>query len=130
MVDRAAYLQGILGRPYDEATAHCWWLTALVQRELYGRSVPGSDEPLPAQDDRARMLREGVEAHGWQEHADPADGDIVMMSRFAGGPREHCGVYIAGRGVLHTDRPHGVVIDTLTELRHVRLWRPSFFRPA
>lgn len=59
----------------------------------------------------------------------PSDGDIVLMGR-AHGQDIHCGVYLADqRGVIHTDAPHGVVIDTVLELRQSRRWRLSFYRP-
>ncbi|TDR90285.1 glycoside hydrolase [Enterovirga rhinocerotis] len=127
-LDRSAYVEGLLGRPYDAQRANCWQLVVDVQRDLFGRILPGGNEPLP--EDRAAALQQGVEVLGWHEHPTPQDGDVVMMSRFAGGPHDHVGTFLADRrGVLHTDTWHGVVCDDLASLRHVRLWRPRFYRP-
>ncbi|TDR94210.1 glycoside hydrolase [Enterovirga rhinocerotis] len=129
-MSRAAFVDDLLGTPYDQRSAHCWWLTGLVQRVVFGRILPGADDPLPAPRDRAGALRDGVAALGWREHPAPEDGDVVMMSRLAGGPQDHVGTFLADRrGVLHTDTWHGVVIDTLTELRQLRRWHPHFYRP-
>lgn len=118
----------LLGQPYEAAGRHCWWLAGLVQREIFGRVLPGGPETLPGSATRARLFREHPARGEWREHREPADGDLVLMGR-APGRDIHCGVFLADRGgVIHTDHGHGVVIETLVELR-ARGWYPSFHRP-
>lgn len=71
---------------------------------------------------------------GWRRVDAPANGAVVFMTRAGHGPERsaiHSGVYLAldGGGVLHTDNPHGVVFDTLPEMR-ARNWAGlSFYIP-
>ena len=127
---RAQVVAGLLGQPYDDVSRHCWWLAGVVQREVFGRDLPGWEGPLPSLPLRASVIREHPERRRWIEHPEPADGDLVLMGR-APEQEVHCGVYLGDRGVIHCSDPHGVVIDTVTELRAAYGWRHlSFNRPA
>lgn len=122
-------IEQLLGQPYERTGRHCWWLACLVQREVYGRALPLGPETMPSPAGRARLFHGHPARAGWIEHPAPADGTLVLMGR-APGLHIHCGVYLADRGgVIHTDLGHGVVIETLVELR-TRGWHPSFYRPA
>lgn len=119
----------LVGQPYERTGRHCWWLVRLVQHEVFGRTLPGGPAMLPGSASvRARHFRCHPERLAWVEHPAPADGDLVLMGK-APGRDIHCGVWLADRGgVIHTDAGHGVVIETLVELR-ARGWHPSFHRP-
>lgn len=129
--DLDAFLCDALRKEYDRVKFNCWDLFALAQRQLYGRQecLPEGRVRIPA--DREGALAQGVERWGWREVPRVGDGDAVLMSRAPGGPREHVGVYIAARRrVLHADSWHGVVLDEMGDIRHVRLWHPRFYRPT
>lgn len=129
---RAGLLSGLRGTPYDRERRHCWWLASLLQRELFGRSLPLATPDLIA-DPRARALAlaSRPERAGWGEVA-AQDGALVLMGRVPG--REtHCGVYLsdsAGGRIWHTDAPHGVVADWPLELARARGWRLTYLLPV
>lgn len=122
---RQDYISGLLGTPYDKVERHCWWLVCLVQRDLFGREL-GAPSAYLERHERERVIAASPLRDHWRPVEKPADGDLVLMAR-APGRDIHCGVYLADRagGVIHTDMPHGVVLDGLAELRHVRRWRAT-----
>jgi hypothetical protein len=132
-MDRAAFLDRIIGTPYDKAEHHCWWLFALVQREVFGRQVPEVDaKAIGSARERARVFAGHDERSRWVEALRPSDGSGVMMSKNRLHDI-HCGVYLltpAGGRIIHTDAPHGVVLDTPVELAQSRGWRLGYFEPA
>lgn len=128
MSDRAAFIAGLIGTPYDKMEHHCWWLVGLVERELAGISLPVA--AYAGRHERARILAAHPERTRWRQVPRPADLDVVLMAR-APGQDIHAGVYLADRrGVIHTDDPHGVVVDTMLELEQSRRWRVSIYRLA
>ncbi|MFC4172630.1 glycoside hydrolase [Microvirga sp. GCM10011540] len=132
-VDLGAYLNGLIGRPWERRGVHCWALVQQVQRDLFGREVPLGPLAVPARGKRRELFSINAEAVGWREVAAPVHGAVARMSRVGGNPAdlEHAGVYLAldGGRVLHTDHPHGVVLDSLLELQKVRGWLPRWFVP-
>ncbi|WP_147707827.1 hypothetical protein [Microvirga massiliensis] len=87
---------------------------------------------MPPRSTRRGLLSTGADQFGWCEISSPEHGAVARMHRIGGNPHdlEHAGVYVAleqGR-VLHTDHPHGVVLDTLRELQ-IRGWVPRWFVP-
>jgi hypothetical protein len=128
-MDRAAFLDGLLGTPYDKAERHCWWLVSLVERELFGRSLPAVDNKvIGGARERARIFAGHNERTRWVDAPQPRDGSIAMMSKNRLHD-VHCGVYLltpAGGRILHTDAPHGVVFDSPAELTHARGWRVAY----
>jgi hypothetical protein len=130
LIDRHEVVDRILGLPYEPAGRHCYWLVEFIQDVIFGRALPIGPEVAPSSlAARARILRDHPARADWPEQPHAADGDLVLMGR-APGREIHCGVYLADRGgVIHTDLGHGVVIESLAELR-ARGWRPSFHRPA
>lgn len=127
-MDRDALLAGLIGQPYDKQTRNCWHVVSEVQRDLFGRELPTS--PYADRHERARILASHPERARWEQVANPADGDLVLMAR-APGQDIHAGVYLADRqAVIHADAPHGVVLDTVLELEQARRWWLSFYRPG
>ena len=128
-MDRPAFIAGLIGTPYNRAGRHCWWLAGLVEAELFGRTLPIGPEVDPGIRARAALIADHPERHRWHRVDHPDDGDLALLARVPG--RDiHCGVYLADRlGIIHTDEPHGVVIDTPLELEQVRRWRIAYHRP-
>jgi hypothetical protein len=130
--DVHAYVQGLIGRPWERRGHHCWALVMQVEWDLFGRDVPPGPLEAPGRPVRRALFRANAEDYGWREVPAPEHGAIVRMYRTGGNPAdmEHAGVYLAiERGVvLHNEAPQGVVIDTLLELR-ARGWEPRWFVP-
>ncbi len=128
-----AYIQRLIGQPWERHGTHCWRLVAQIQRDLFGREVPFGPPAVPGRAMRREMLGQDPAPYGWVEIDKPEHGAVVRMHRMGGNPKdlEHAGVYLELDGgiVLHTDRPHGVVPDTLLELAQ-RGWVPRFLVPS
>lgn len=128
-----AYLAGLIGQPWERHGLHCWRIVVKVQKDLFGRTVPFGHKNMVRREDRIGLMSLKAEDYGWREVEQPEHGAVVRMYRVGGIPTdlEHAGVYLAleaGR-VLHSDQPHGVVLDTLPQLLNVRGWVPRWFVP-
>ncbi len=133
--DAAAFVDLVIGRPYEPAGLHCWELVRQCQQMLFRRELP----PVLVAPERTRELVELMGLRhayaGWREVDGPAHGAVVFMTRNGhdiGKAACHAGVWLDldGGAVLHTDDPHGVVFETPTELA-ARNWADlSFFTPA
>jgi hypothetical protein len=130
--DEIAYVQRLVGMPWHRRGMHCWQLVRMVQHDLFDREVPLGPDACPRREQRRELFAAEAEQYGWGEVPEPVHGAIARMHRIGGNPRdlEHAGVYLdVNTGmVFHTDQPHGVVLDTLLELR-VRGWVPRWFVP-
>lgn len=120
------------GRAYDRADLNCWQLASLTQWTLFGRVLPAADPSLV--DDvreRARVLATHPERARWREVESPTDGALVLMGKVVG-REDHCGTWLANEGglILHTDEPHGVVLDPPLEIVQARRWRLTYLIPA
>lgn len=128
----AAYVDALIGKPWQGAGLHCWALVAQVQRDLFGRDLPPVLEIAPADKSEAMQLfASHPERSRWVEALHPSDGAIMLASRSDSGRRAcHAGVYLAVErgGVLHVDAPHGVVFDDLLILK-TRRWAPLWLVP-
>jgi hypothetical protein len=131
MIDRSVYLDSLVSRPWTP-DQHCWAFVCDVRRALFNcEALPpfGVDlvNDLPR---RLDTFATHIARTEWVEVFNPHDGDVVIMTRPG---LLHAGLYLVtdGRGrVWHSDRPHGVTADTLTELTQLRRWKPRFFRRA
>lgn len=128
---RAIILAGLKSVKYNKQTANCWTLCETLQLGLFGRTLPTST-PASVESRRARaeLLQTHPERDRWVEAIHPTDGALVLMSR---NHRDdiHCGVFLDEDGgrVWHSDKPHGVVADTVVELTAARGWRLSYLVP-
>lgn len=106
---------------------NCWRQTGVLQRRLYGRSLPVFR--FTGVDNARRLFASSHERNRWVEITDPRDGAIVLMERFCGA--EHCGTYlnIDGGLVFHTE-PDWPSMDSVFDLVHLRKWKVSFFVPC
>ncbi|SEE59484.1 hypothetical protein SAMN05519104_6662 [Rhizobiales bacterium GAS188] len=132
MLDRAAYVDALIGAPWQGDGLHCWALVRQVQRDLFGRELPAVLNAAPEDPREAmRLFASHHERGRWLEVQRPIDGAIMLASRALTGRRScHAGVYLAiGQGgVLHVDAPHGVVLDDLMILA-ARRWAPIWLLP-
>lgn len=128
------YLSKTVGTPWERKGLHCWRIVVKVQRDLYGRAIPFGSRNMVNREALIDLMGQPAEEFGWREVAEPEDGAVTRMYRQGGNPAdlEHAGVYLKiGPGhVLHSDMHHGVVLDTLQQLTHVRGWVPRWFVPA
>jgi hypothetical protein len=129
-----AYIQPLINAPWTRHGLHCWKLVGDVQADLFGREIPFRDyHNCPPRERRKGLLSLRAEEYGWHEVSAPEHGAVVRMYREGGDPAdlEHAGVFFAYQGgrVLHTDKPHGVVLDSLVELAR-RGWVPRWFVPT
>jgi hypothetical protein len=128
------YLDGLLGRPWEADGLHCWALARQVVRDLFGVEVPPVLVSPKGRRARADLFNNHPARAGWAETANLGSWALALMHRRGAPPAlvEHCGVYlpIEGGCVLHTDSPHGVVLDSLFVLPRVRTWAaPTLFAP-
>lgn len=134
MIDRAAFLNGFVNRPYAKDGLHCWAFVSEVQRELFGRALPLFPE-MPELRKVVKLFRDHDERKNWREIPTPVDGAIVMASRIAAVDRSdiHCGVFLVVDGpglVWHCDEPQGVEAVSPVELTELRRWSLRYFIPA
>lgn len=130
MISVAQFINRVINEPWDKQGLHCWRLVCVAQKELYGRTLPTVFADAPA----SRLVKsETFSSHPtrdhWREVDAPEDGAIVLMSQ--GNSILHAGVYFAldGGGILHSDVEHGVVFDTVPQVRHARNWLMKFMVP-
>lgn len=133
-ISAAALVGGLIGHAYDPAGLHCWELVRQCQRAVFGRELP----PVLVAPERRRELVEMMslrDSHpGWGAVEGPAHGAVVFLTRNGHEVARaacHAGVWLDldGGGVLHTDAPHGVVFESLPELK-ARNWAdPSYYLP-
>lgn len=130
----AAFASSYVGRPYSKTGLHCWELVRRCQADVFGRDLPAILEHPGTKIGVARLMAKRNAHPDWHLVATPKHGAVVFMTRAGHGPERaaiHSGVYLAldGGGVLHTDAPHGVVFESLTELK-ARNWAGlSFYIP-
>lgn len=123
--ERVAFLNGLLGKPYQEGNTpdafDCYRLWMHVRRELFG-----VDEPLIETPERydmkwtMRTIQDQMRQGGWKEiEPHPVFGAINLpdgATALMAGSRafHHLGIWLKKeRGVIHTDKPDGVVITPL-----------------
>ena len=133
--DAVAFVDRMIGRPYEPDGLHCWALTRLCQAEVFGRDLPAVIGAPESRRELLAMMGQRHEAQGWREVAAPEPGAVVFLARVGHGVRRaacHAGTWLAldGGGVLHTDEPHGVVFESLIELTARNWAQPSFYVPA
>jgi hypothetical protein len=122
VVTPAAFVASYIGHPYKKTGLHCWELTRRCQADVFGRELPAvlavPDTPAGI----ARLMARRDKHPGWHRIDRPKHGSVVFMTRAGHGPERaaiHAGVFLAldGGGILHTDNPHGVVFESISELK-------------
>jgi hypothetical protein len=108
---------------------NCWTFTRKVVLELFGVELPTSDIAPRARRAKAAEFAEHPARRRWRETtADASLWALALLHRRGQHPDfiEHAGMYLSldGGGVLHLDKEHGVVFDSLFELPRIRTWAP------
>lgn len=128
--EQVEYLNGLIGRQWQSTGLHCWELTRVVQRDLFGRVLPPVDEAPATFRETVAAIESHPERARWQRIDAPVHGAVVLMSRGqAGAGRDaHIGTYLDldGGGVLHASQSYGVAFDPITLLT-VAGWRGLTF---
>lgn len=133
-----AYVSELINEPWAQDGQHCWALVLRVQRDLFGRFLPVVLDVAPV-GHKGRALKSQLfashpERAHWREITEPEHGAVALMRERGSAPGMivHAGVYLAldGGVVLHTDNPHGVVLDPIPVLRELRGWEPMFLVPV
>ena len=134
--DPVDFVNRMIGRPYVSTGLHCWELTRLCQREVFGRELPIVLVAPESKRELRRLMAERDRNGDWREVAEPCHGAVVFLGRQGIGRVRgaiHAGVFLSADGpgsVLHTDKPHGVAFETLAKIT-ARGWvDPSFYVPA
>lgn len=137
MTDRLAFLESLIGRPYEigargPAAFDCYGLAAHIQRELAAVDMPAIAFAEPTTRAAAEALLVHPERDAWEEiaEADAREFDLVLMGNVA--KRDfHLGTYIVPvttAAVIHTDKVAGVVVDDIPALRAIGFNFLRFFR--
>lgn len=129
----AADVEQQLGRAWDQDAWSCWDLVRHMQRH-FGRDLPVVPGSLA--ESRAGLVRAfagHAERANWQQ-GQAEHGSIALMARNDGGrdAEVHAGIHLVFERpfVLHVDKPHGTVLDTVPMLR-VRGWQTiNFYGPV
>lgn len=100
-----------LDRGRDRSGADCWGLARLVYREQQGIELPSFDGLYANANDGAVDEIVAMEREGWTQHAEPAEGHLVLFRIL--GRESHVGVYIGEGKFLHAREGHAACIERL-----------------
>lgn len=100
----------------------CWGLVMLVQREVFGREVPGYLELYKSAED-SQSVSDAMRAHfkDWDQVWPPQPGDVLIF-RVANDPW-HAGIHIGDNMMLHTMTDQDSCIEAFDRIR----WRDRIF---
>ena len=124
----------LINQPWTRDKNHCWRLVVEVVG-LFGYQLPAVIEAVPKPQEKQSLFKGHQERTNWREvdEGTLAEWAVVLMYKPWKTPvdLEHAGVWLRFEGgkVLHSDAPHGVVLDSLVELRALRRWVPLLFVP-
>lgn len=117
----ATFLDLVIGRPYEPNGLHCWELVRQCQQVIFKRHLP----PVLVAPERRRELVDMMSLRhtyqGWIEVKEPVHGCVVFMTKNGhevSNAACHAAVWLDldGGGFLHTDEPHGVVFEKMSEI--------------
>ena len=103
---------------YTRAGVYCWGLVCLVQREVFGRTLP----KYPHGDEAAFAAGIGKLQARPVEMDEAASGDVLMMRANEIGNERHIGVFVDRAHVLHIEEGAGSLIERVKSTRFQ--WRP------
>lgn len=131
----ATFLDLVLGREYEPKGLHCWELVRQYQQVVMKRDLPII---LVAPERRAElvgMMELRKTYADWVEVPEPVHGAVVFMTKNGHEVSRaacHAGVWLDldNGGILHTDEGHGVVFETMLQIK-LRNWGDfSFYTVA
>jgi hypothetical protein len=140
MNGRTTFLRALIGKRW-EANARgpdafdCWHLAQHVERHLFGRKLPDVEVPYDLTwSGLLAIIESHPERANWgafPQHDGlicANDGALVLMARAM--RAAHFGVWLAPeRGVIHCDRPGGVMFEDPATLRASGWRRLMFYEP-
>lgn len=133
---RSEFLSPLIGEPWAWQNRNCWDFASHIERELFGRILPGvtvPDEPkwkwmvaeIARNPERERWIEIPPGPHGL---VTAADGALCLMGRH-GGPG-HIGVWLVPeRKIIHCDRDRGACLEEVLVLKKQGWLRMSFYEP-
>ncbi len=122
----AWFLELVIGQDYDPTGLHCWELVRQCQQTVFKRDLP----LVLVAPERRRELLDMMELRKLNPHyvevPEPVHGAVVFMTKNGHDVSRaacHAGVWLDldGGGILHTDDPHGVVFETMLQIK-LRNW--------
>jgi hypothetical protein len=134
---RNELLSSLIGQPRAWQSRNCWDFARHVERELFGRELPGVAVPAELS---KRWILEAIDRHperaAWRQVPDGpgglvvvGDGALVLMAhlRFPA----HIGVWLAPEGrVIHCSEQHGVCCESVLVLRQMGWKQLTFYEPV
>ena len=135
-MNRAEFLAPLIGQPWAWQSRNCWDFACHVERELFGRELPGV--LVPAELSKRWVLDEianNPERDLWQEVAPSAygmiaaaDGALVLMAHLK--HAAHVGVWLKPESrVIHCSEAHGVCFEPVLALQMMGWRNLSFYEP-
>jgi hypothetical protein len=133
---RSEFLSPLIGQQWSWQSRNCWDFAVHVERELFGRILPGVAVP---DDPQWKWMIHAIAQHpergNWVavpegEHGlvTAADGALCLMGRFNG--PGHIGVWLLpDRKVIHCDRKAGVCFEDVLALQKQGWINLTFFEP-
>ena len=70
--EHIAYVQRLIGMPWERRGMHCWALVDRVERDLFGRALPLGPSVCPDRETRRELLAVDAEDYGWIEIPSPS----------------------------------------------------------
>lgn len=137
MIDRLAFLEALIGRPYRIGATgpdafDCYGLARHLQHHLFSYELPELGAVYVTTREQAEAMLSHPETRNWREIPDheAQDGDIVLMGNVLR-RNFHLGTFVVpvtAGVVLHVDEPNGVVADDLPSLRSIGFNYVRIFR--
>lgn len=126
----SAYVERLIGRPYDIERFRCWDLVELVERDLFGRAMLPVPSGELSQKAAGVLISVHPERERWQAVPAPRPGSIALMAKVRF--ELHAGVWLPLNrvgGILHVDRPHGVAFEPVADLICRGFPKITFYEP-
>lgn len=117
-----AFLEMVIGEPYNRDGLNCWEAVRRYYQVVHNVELP----PVLIAPSRMKELIGMMELRktyaGWVEVPQPQHAAIVFMTKNGhevSNAACHAGIWLDfdGGGILHTDDPHGVVFETLGQIK-------------
>lgn len=133
---RSEFLAPLIGQPWAWQARNCWDFAAHVERELFGRLLPGVAVP---DDPKWKWMVAEIARHPERDNwtalpespyglVQAADGALCLMGRFSG--PGHVGVWLADRReVIHCDRDRGVCLESDLALKQQGWIKRTYYEP-
>lgn len=129
------FVELVLGREYEPQGLHCWELVRQFQQSVMKRDLPAVLVAPERRMELIGMMELRKTYTGWVEVQEPVHGAVVFMTKNGHEVSRaacHAGVWLDldNGGILHTDEGHGVVFESMLQIK-LRNWGDfSFYTPS